>query len=477
MRDLITKDATALLAELRRGAVSATQLFEAELARIDALNPGINALIEVDREAGYRQAAASDARLAARTARPLEGLPISIKDCFDVAGMGNRAGTSIFANYRPDQDAVAVTRLRAAGAVIFGKSNVPAFAGDFQTYNKLFGTTNAPFDMTRSPGGSSGGAAAAIASAMSALELGSDIGGSIRWPAHCCGVYGLKPTWDLVPTFGHVPPAPGLRLRQAADMVVAGPLARSARDLELALKIIAGPLNAEGPAFLSPPRCPEPQGLRIALWADDAFAPVDAPVRAGVASAAAMLMREGADVDDQARPALDFAELYEAYALLLHAITASGLPEAARQRLIAMASHYGPHDRSHAALQARGARLNADDYALVQSRRRAARAAFAAFFERFDALLVPPAPCQAIHHDHGSDVMARVITVNGASKPYFDLTHWAAFATFCGLPACVAPLPLAQNGLPTGVQIICAPGQDRQAVAIADMLGQLSARH
>ncbi|MBV1707858.1 MAG: amidase [Hyphomicrobiales bacterium] len=475
MMGLITRDATAQLAGLRGGTLSATSLFEAELARIDALNPGINALIEIDREAGYRQAAASDARLAAGTARPLEGLPVSIKDCFDVAGLGNRAGASLFASYRPAEDAVAVARLRAAGAVIFAKSNVPAFAGDFQTYNKLFGTTNAPFDPARSPGGSSGGAAAAIASAMSALELGSDIGGSIRWPAHCCGIYGLKPTWDLVPTFGHVPPAPGLRLRQAADMVVAGPLARSARDLDLALKIIASPLNAEGPAFLPPPRCEEPQGLRLALWADDPFAPVDATVRAGVAGAAGLLMRAGAQVDDQARPASDFAELYEAYALLLHAITAAGLPEAARQRLITAAAQYGPHDRSHAALQARGARLNADDYALVQSRRQAARAAFASFFERFDALLVPPAPTRAIPHDHSADVMARLITVNGATRPYFDVTHWAAFATFCGLPACVAPLPVPADGMPTGVQIICAAGQDRQAIAIAGMLGRLQA--
>ena len=473
MIDLITKDATSLLANLHSGAVSATHLFEATLARIDALNPGINALIEVDREAGFRDAAASDARLAAGTARPLEGLPISIKDCFDVAGMGNRAGTALFTDHRPSEDAIAVARLRAAGAVIFAKSNVPAFAGDFQTYNKLFGTTNAPFDLARSPGGSSGGAAAAIASAMSALELGSDIGGSIRWPAHCCGIYGLKPTWDLVPTYGHVPPAPGLRLRQSADMVVAGPLARSARDLELALKLIAGPLNATGPAFLTPPPRREPQGLRLALWADDAFSRVDVPVRDGVIRAANALMREGAHVDDQARPALDFAELYEAYALLLHAITAAGLPEAARQRLIAKASQLSPHDRSHAALQARGARLNGDDYALVQSRRKAAKTAFAAFFEHYDALLLPPAPCQAIHHDHKPDAMARVITVNGAERPYFDLTHWAAFATFCGLPACVAPLPEPQNGLPTGVQIICATGHDRQAIAIAAMLGQI----
>lgn len=473
MMDLVSSDATALLAGLRARAFSAKELFEAELARVDALNPSLNALIEIDTGAGFRAAAASDARLAANTARHLEGLPVSIKDCFDVAGFGNRAGASAFADHRPKEDAVAVARLRAAGAVIFAKSNVPAFAGDFQTYNKLFGTTNAPFDLARSPGGSSGGAATAIASGMSALELGSDIGGSIRWPAHCCGIYGLKPTWDLVPTFGHVPPAPHLRLRQPTDMAVAGPLARSARDLTLALKCIAGPLNASGPAFLPPPRRTQPSELRLALWSDDAFSPVEPPVREGVIAAATALAKAGATVDDQARPSLDFADLYEAYAILLHAITASGLPEAVHQRLIAAGAGVGTDDRSHAALQTRGARLNAGDYALVQSRREQAKAAFATFFERWDALLLPPAPCQAIPHDHSPDMMRRTIPMNGVLRSYFDITHWAAFATFCGLPACVAPLPHPANGRPTGVQIICAAGHDRQAIAIAAMLETL----
>ncbi len=473
MIGLLAADGTAQLAALRARTISAHELFAATLARLDALNPSLNALIEVDREAGFRAAAASDARFAAGTAGLLEGLPVSIKDCFDVAGFGNRAGAGAYADHRPSEDAIAVARLRAAGAVIFGKSNVPAFAGDFQTYNRLFGTTNAPFDLARSPGGSSGGAACAIASAMSTLELGSDIGGSIRWPAHCCGIYGLKPTWDLVPTFGHVPPAPGMRLRQSADMVVAGPLARSARDLALALKLVAGPLNAAGPAFLSPPRCSSPKGLRIAVWPDDAFSPVEATVRDGVVLAARALAQAGAEVDDHARPALDFAGLYEAYALLLHAITASGLPEAARNRLIAMADNFGPGERSHAALQARGARLNAADYALVQSRRKAAKAAFAAFFENWDALLVPPAPCTAIPHDHSPDMMARTISVNGSVRPYFDITHWASFATFCGLPACSAPVTMTPEGRPSGVQIICAAGQDRQALVIAAMLGEM----
>lgn len=471
--DLVASDATALLAGLRARDFSARELFEAELARVDTLNPSLNALIEIDSEAGFRAAAASDARLAAGTARPLEGLPVSIKDCFDVAGFGNRAGASAFANHRPDEDAMAVARLRAAGAVIFAKSNVPAFAGDFQTYNKLFGTTNAPFDPALSPGGSSGGAAVAIASGMSALELGSDIGGSIRWPAHCCGIYGLKPTWDLVPTFGHVPPAPNLRLRQPTEMSVAGPMARSARDLTLALKHVAGPLNASGPVFLTPPRCTQPGQLRVALWADDAFSPVDPPVREGVIAAATALAAAGATVDDQARPDLDFADLYEAYGILLHAITASGLPEAARQRLIALGAGFGAAERSHQALQTRGARLSAGDYALVQSRRERAKDAFATFFERWDALILPPAPSQAIPHDHAPDMMGRTFTVNGVARPYFDITHWAAFATFCGLPACVAPLPLPTNGRPTGVQIICASGHDRQAIAIADMLATL----
>lgn len=200
--------AVNLRAALLKREFSARDLIEATVAAIERLNPALNAIVHKDIASAFRAAAQSDERIAQSNARPLEGLPVTIKDCFEVAGMTTTAGAPALNDYVPRADASAVARLRHAGAVIIGKTNVPIFAGDFQTFNSIYGVTNNPWDRDYSPGGSSGGAAVAVATGMSALELGSDLGGSIRWPAHCCGIFGLKTTWNLVSTCGHIPPPP-----------------------------------------------------------------------------------------------------------------------------------------------------------------------------------------------------------------------------------------------------------------------------
>ena len=470
MIDLLSP-AHVTAAALRNRDISAAELLHAALARIDALNPSLNAVVAQDREAASAMVRESDRRIAAGNPRPLEGLPITIKDAFDVRGLISTGGNPGYRDRLPEEDATAVARLRQAGAVIIGKTNVPFFSFDFQSTNPLHGTTNNPWDVSRSPGGSSGGAAVAVATGMAAFELGSDLGGSIRWPAHATGVFGLKPSWGQVSTWGCIPPPPEKRTVRNGDLIVAGPIARSAADLDLLLPIISGGRDITVPgAALKPPRRTDAKGLRVALWSDDPFAPTDAPVRAAVEQAARLLETQGAIVDTQARPGLRFEDAFEIYSLLNHAFVAYSLPVKVRAKLQAMAASVSPHDLSHRALQARGARMTPGFYQLIQQRRMALKRQWVRFFTQYDVVLCPPAPVAAIPHDHAPDVHARVLQVNGGTRPYMDFLVWSSLATGADLPAVSAPVMRSSLGLPLGVQIIAAEGEDRTAIAVAAMI-------
>jgi len=466
--------ASNLRAALHKREFSTRDLLGATLAAIDRHNPVLNAIVQMDAASAWRAAADSDARIRRGEARPLEGLPVTIKDCFEVAGLVTSVGAPALQNYVPKEDASAVARLRRAGAIVLGKTNVPLLTGDFQTYNNIYGTTKNPWNLEFSPGGSSGGAAAAIATGMSALEIGSDLAGSIRWPAHCCGVFGLKTTWNIIATYGHIPPMPDMRLERNPELLVAGPLARSAADLSLALDVLAGPRDPAMPAQILPPtRKTSPKGLRVALWLDEPFAPVDATVADAVRKAALMLEKAGAIVEPAARPAFSFEEAWEVSAVLVHALIGIGLPEIIRERLAAKDRDFLLGDLSHRALQARGMRLTSLDFLDIQARRQHLHEAWARFFEDFDVVLCPPAPTGAIRHDQRPDPHARFLEVNGTQRPYFDLMLWACLATGAGLPAAVAPVMLGEDGLPRGVQIIAASLEDRTAIACAAMLEAL----
>ena len=473
MIDLLSS-AAALRAGLAQRAFSSSELVEATLTRIAAVNPALNAVVQLDAEAARAGALAADARLAAGEARPLEGLPITIKDAFDVAGMVSSAGAPNYKDRVPAEDASPVARLRRAGAIIIGKSNVPVFSGDFQSYNPHYGVTNNPWDVTRSPGGSSGGAAAAVATGISAFELGSDLGGSLRWPAHACGLFALKTTWNLVSTWGHVPPPQERRTPRNPELMVAGPLARSAADLGLVLDVIAGPRDAAAPCEpFAPARKTSPKGLRVAVWLDEPFAPADASVNAAVRMAAKWLADAGAIVDEQARPGVSFEEAYEIFAVINHFIVGYGLPPKLRDKIAAQAQNYQRGDLSHRALQARGARLTPGDYNSLNARRLAMKRKWARFFQRCDAVLCPPAPVGAIAHDHRPDFFARSLMVNGEAHAYLDFLKWASLAGGADLPAAVAPVMQGPDGLPRGVQVITAAYEDRTAIAIAAMLESL----
>ncbi len=467
MDDLLLSPATALRRKLLAREISSAELTALSLARIDAVNPSLNALVALDRDGARAAAAESDKRIARGEARALEGLPISVKDAFNVAGLPASVGAPALKDRRPETDAPAVARLRAAGAVILGKSNTPVFASDFQTFNPLYGVTNHPLDPAFSPGGSSGGAAAAIATGMSALELASDLGGSIRWPAHACGIFGLKPTWGLVSTHGTVPPPPHKILLRDADCLVAGPLARSAEDLVLLLEVAAGPRSGRRREPLKPALTGKP---RVALWASDPFAPAEQSVREAAIEAARRLEACGAEIDDSARPGFEFAEAFELFSLYNHGIVAYGLPAKLRDRLAATASRYAKDDLSHQALQARGARLTPGDYRAMDQRRLALQRQWARFFERFDIVLCPPAPVGPIRHDHRPDIHQRVIEVDGVARPYLDFLQWSALASGPGLPAAAAPIGPGPDGLPRGVQIIAGMGEDLTAIAAAALI-------
>lgn len=458
---------------LEQRRFTARELLDAVWDRILLRNPAVNALAAYDYEAAARAAEQSDARFARGEARPLEGLPITVKDSFETAGLTTSCGAEELAEYRPKDDALAVARLRAAGAIILAKSNVPRLTGDFQTASALYGVTSNPFDLQRSPGGSSGGAAASVASGFCAFELGSDLGGSIRWPAHACGLFGLKSSWGQIPLFGHIPPLPAMRFKNPPDLAVAGPLARSAGDLDLVLSVAAGPFNAQGPAFLRKARKKRPEDLRLALWLDQDFAPVDAFVAASVRRAAEVLRRAGAQVDEAARPALAFSEAFEIYAFLNFAMGVSGLSKELREDIAARGKSFDADDPSYPALQARAARFDAATFVRLTERRTAIKRAFAAFFEDYDAILCPPAPCLAIKHDFSPDFFARRLETSAGDLPYHDLLKWASLASLAHLPAAVAPAGRNGEGLPGGVQIICAFDEDRSATAIAAMLENL----
>ena len=467
----LTAPAHVLRDALLAKRFSASELTEASLARIAACNPALNAVIVLDEAGARANAAESDRRIATGNPRPLEGLPITIKDAFDVAGMISSAGLPAYKERVPVEDAAAVARLRAAGVVILGKTNVPVFSGDFQSYNPHFGTTNNPWDVTRSPGGSSGGAAVVVATGIAAFELGSDLGSSIRWPAHACGVFGLKTSWGLVSTWGAIPPPPERRLTRNADLMVAGPITRCAADLAMVLDVIAGPRNtALAHAPMKPARKTSPEGLRVGVWCEDPFAKADSSVMEGVMQAARMLEAGGAVIDVTARPGFRFEEAFEAYALLNHAVVAYGLPPKIRLKLQAMAAQFAPGDMSHRALQARGARMTPGLFQQVQQRLMNLKRQWARFFVNYDVVLCPPAPVLAIPHDHSPDIHARVLDVDGEKRPYLDFLVWGSLATGADLPAACAPVGFSSEGLPRGVQIIAAAGEDMMAIAVAGMI-------
>jgi amidase len=466
------RTARELVAMLAARKISATELLEAALARILACDGRINALVVRDFDRAREAANAADRALASGERRPLLGLPMSVKEAYNVAGLPTTWGFPAAKDYRPADDALAVTRVKAAGAVIVGKTNVPISLADWQSYNEIYGTTNNPWDLARTPGGSSGGAAAALAAGYVALELGSDIGGSLRTPAHYCGVFAHKPSLGLVPLRGHTLPnvAP---LPFESDLAVIGPMARSAGDLALALDLIAGPDDMTGAVAyrlaLPPPRRQTLRDFRVLVVDTHPLMPTAASVRGALDELAERLTRLGARVARTSPLLPDLAHSARIYTRLLASIFGALLPIDQYRRVAEAVRSLPTDDDSLAAWRARGSVISHRDWIAADAARAHVRQQWRELFRTWDVVLCPPMPTPAFPHDHSSEQRTRRIDIDGISHPYLDQIVWPGIATLAGLPATAAPVGLSATGLPIGVQIIGPYLEDRTTIAFAEL--------
>ena len=454
MTELAYLPATEIARLIAARELSAVEVMRHHLARVDQFNPALNAVVVDARERGLLAAARADAALAKGQAPGvLHGVPMTVKESYNLAGFATTWGNPAWRENIAAEDAVPVARLEAAGATVFGKTNVPISLADFQSYNEVYGTTNNPYDLSRVPGGSSGGSAAALAAGLSALEIGSDIGGSIRNPAHYCGVFGHKPTWNLLWNRGHSGPGD---VRAMPDISVIGPLARSAVDLEAALRILAepDPIMARG-YRLNLPEFPQGglRNLRIALWREDAMCPVSADVSARLDRVARLLEAAGAEIDDQARPDFSSAHSHSIYQTLLQAAMAARMPDTAYTNLRAHVAHLDPADDSPAARVFRAQVASHRDWLQANEARHKLRWQWHRFFERFDIVLMPVMSTSAFPHDQ-RPFGERCTDVDGQMIPYFDQVFWAGLAGVAHLPSTVIPTGPDAAGLPIGVQIV-----------------------
>jgi len=469
MSDFTFRTASELAADIRDGRVGSLELLNHFIDRIERHDGRINAVVVRDFERARRRAAEADAALArGESWGPLHGLPMTVKESFNIEGLPACWGVPAFKNNIAAEDSVVVQRLKDAGAVIFGKTNIPFMLSDFQSYNDVYGTTHNPWKQGHTPGGSSGGGAASVAAGFTPMEYGSDIGGSIRNPAHYSGVFGHKPTYGIVPLRGHSL----MNTLMPPDISVVGPLGRSADDLELSLKLTAGAdrLHASGWKLDLPAGPASAKGLKVALWLDDPIARVDNEVQARVKAAADALAAAGAEVDDQARPAFDVAECMAVYQALLWSTMGVRQPDEAFQENLAKLETLADDDMSNDAIVARAQTIRFRDRAQLDEKRWQMRAAWADFFDSYDVLLCPVASVAAFPHDESKDMGARRVMVNGKPEVYFDQLFWAGFTGVSYLPGTVYPAGPSASGLPVGVQIVGPEMGDLKTIAVARIL-------
>ncbi len=427
--------------------VSALELFEAAVQRIEALDGAINAVVVRDFDRAREAAKAADGALARGERAPLLGVPMTIKEAFNVAGLPTTWGVEAARGWIAPTDATVVKRLKAAGAVILGKTNVPPNLADWQSANPIYGRTVNPHDHARSPGGSSGGSAAALASGMVPLEFGSDIGGSIRIPSAFCGVVGHKPSYGLVPQGGHAPP--GL-VGLSPLLGVVGPMARRVADLELALAVTAGPEDEDAVGYrldLPAPRHERLADFRVLVLDTHPLAPVDGEILAAIHTLATRLEAAGARVAHETELLPDLAEAHAGYVrMLLTALSYGSPPTPETPSVLAWM------DMQNAQLRLR---------------RRWAR-----LFDDFDVVVAPVLGVAAFPHKDG-EWGERTLMIDGAPRPFADQLAWPGLATYPNLPATAVPVGQTREGLPIGVQILGPWLEDRTPLAFARMLGTM----
>jgi amidase len=437
--------------KVRKREISALEMVDRALARIQALNGPINAVVYHDAELARDQARFVDQRVArGENPGPLAGVPFTAKDLYEVAGMPSTSGTLGRASFRPTRDATTVKRLRDAGAVVLGKTNTPEFGMAIETTNLVYGTTNNPFDLERTPGGSSGGGAAAVAAGLVALEVGSDGGGSIRLPAHFCGVAGFKPTHDRVSKAGHFPGHTGIGGRLAGY----GPLARTVGDLAVAFRALQGhdPRDPDSVPAFDEPQVPV-EGLRVAFHTDNGICSPTPEIVAAVERCASALEKAGAIVTCARLPDLDAAyELFLALLVLDKATLALWTKAAGTEKLhpwVEAGSRYS-YDAA-AEFDADSATLINDDWYLY-------RESAADFMQDYDVLLGPAAPVPAPRHGEG------------AAAKNFEWTSYTSLHNLTMFPAVAFRCGTSTEGLPIGVQVAASRHRDRLALDVAALL-------
>ena len=463
--DLSFASASFLAAAVRARQVGCLELLDHFIARVERLDGALNAVVVRDFDRARDRARLLD---NAPATGPLHGVPMTLKESFNVAGLPTSWGVPEHHGKIATTNALAVDRLLDAGAVVFGKTNVPRMLGEWQSFNANYGRTNNPWNLQTTPGGSSGGGAAAIAAGLCGLEAGSDIGGSIRQPAHACGIFGHKPTHGLLPPYGHA-----LAENAAGtDISVIGPLARSAADLALALDVMAGPDPAEtGLQFnLPPPRLTSLAGLRVAVWAEQPGQVTDPAITAALLALADALERDGAVVDRAARPAFDPGDAYTLYLQLLFAALSGRSSEEDRAQVRAHARELGPDDRTANAVLFSAVDMTHAEWIALNERRHRLRRAWGAFFRQWDVLLCPVLGAATWPHMTEGEVWRRRLTVAGQDVSYNDLLFWPGLTGGYHLPASVAPLGQTAEGLPFGVQIAGPLYGDRTTIAVAGLL-------
>jgi Asp-tRNA(Asn)/Glu-tRNA(Gln) amidotransferase A subunit family amidase len=462
MSDLTFLTAVNMADQIREKKISPVELADAHLAKIERLNPRLNAFVHVDAERVRREARAAEAAvMSGKVLGPLHGVPISIKSSLDVAGLRCESGSRLRAGHIATHDAPLVDRLRHAGAIVLGVTNAPELLMAWETDNLLYGRTNSPWDLDRTPGGSSGGEAAAIAAGMSAGGVGSDGGGSIRVPAHFCGICGLKPTPGRIPATGHVPASGG----PFALLGVVGPMARTVGDVKVLFEVMQGQDDGDACAAPVPIRWPgddEVKKLRVGYFETDGRTPVTAEIRAAVRTAAEALRSAGFEVEPFRPEGLEEARvLWKKFF-----VTAGGM-------LIRPMFSGREHDLSPILkqfLEWSAAELPLSGVTLLDAwiGRDILRAKFLAQMRKYPILLCPAAAIPAFHHGE------RCWTVDGKTVNYLDAWSYTEWFNLLGNPAAVVPVSHSVagewEGLPIGVQVVGRPWQEEQVLAVAAVL-------
>jgi amidase len=462
-------DAVSAAEQIRSKRISSVELTKHVFARIDRHNPKINAFtFQLREEAMARAQQADDALAKKQSLGPLHGVPVHVKESFGVQGRPATWGIPAFRNSKAPRNSAVVDKLLGAGAVLIGATNVPLNLLDYQSYNAIYGVTSNPWDLKRTPGGSSGGTAAALAAGLGFLSVGSDIGGSIRLPAHFCGIYGLKPTLGLVSEAGQLPGGNYSDSGFSTELAVAGPMARSARDLDLGIRVLGGPERMPAKAWtwkLPAERFDALKGMRVGYVIDDPIAPLTSDSKPVFENAIRAMEKAGAVLRPGWPASIRIAELNWDYMMLLGAILYGVEPEAGRAE---QRKRFGPPKEDPFAA---GALMNHADWVQLNAKRYSYRARWEDYFREVDVFLTPVAFTPAFPHQHQGTWFDRTLDTPGGKRIYGHLMNWIPPATLTGCPAAVAPIGRTTGGLPVGIQIMGPIWEDATPIAAARLLG------